>query len=268
MKRINYYRLACSAVCMLVMAAGFAAATFASPAPNSAVINTRIFNDYPGSTLTLVNLYPATLSIEDSYLGPCCFANLHNWRFSEDGINPAVFANGDRFRFGADLVIDGTSNGESGLQIAPWYSPDVDGRFNVRVPDGEIACFGGVLPFYSFTGTYGIRYERGQLIHLEINYLPHSNTQTDPGTMEYKLVLKGQSYTSGPLPMLNCNALEQPLYGCYGVLNFTRVGGHLQAFNGARTGPVRATWSNITYSPLEKTAATRTTWGKIKILYR
>jgi len=254
---------------MLVMIAGLAAAAFASPAPNSAVFNPRIFNDYPASVLSTVNLYPGTVSIEDAFNGACCFANLHNWRFSEDGINKAIFQNGDMFRFAADLTITGTSNGEAGLQVAPWFSKDVDGRFNVRVPDGEIACFGGVLPFFSFTGAYGVRYERGQTIHLEINYIPNSNSQTDPATIEYKLILKGLPYTSGPLPMGGCNAAEQPIYGCYGVLNFAQAGGYLQAFNGAPSGPVRATWSSITYAPDPKpTAAVRTTWGKIKMLYR
>jgi hypothetical protein len=269
MIRINYYRVACSTVCMLVMISGLAAAVFASPAPNSAVIKMRIFNDYPFSVVSTTNAYPATVMIQDDFIGPCCFANLHNWRFSEDGTNPAIFMNADMFRFAADLTITGTSNGEAGLQVAPWFSSDVDGRFNVRVPDGEIACFGGVLPFYSFTGAYGIRYERGQTIHLEINYIPNSNTDIDPATIEYKLVLNGQSYTSGPLSMGGCNVGEQPIYGCYGVLNFAQAGGFLQAFNGAPTGPVRATWSSITYSPDPKpTAAVRTTWGKIKTLYR
>ena len=57
--------------------------------------------------------------------------------------------------FSADVTLSGTGDGEAGLQISPWWSPNVDGRFNVRTPDGEVACFGGRLPFYSFTGDQG-----------------------------------------------------------------------------------------------------------------
>ncbi len=68
----------------------------------------------------------------------------------------------------ADLQITGLGQGEAGLRCSPWWSPNVDGRFNVRVGDGEIAVFGGRLPFYSFTGSHGINYVRGDVIHLEI----------------------------------------------------------------------------------------------------
>src|SRR5439155_13171387 len=109
----------------------------------------RVFNDCFSSTVTTMNNYPVLLSIEDDLNCTSGFANLHNWRFSEDGTNAAVFNNGDSFRVTADLVISGTGGAEAGLQRCPWWSQDVDGRFNVRVPDGEIACFGGRLPVYS-----------------------------------------------------------------------------------------------------------------------
>jgi hypothetical protein len=265
MKRIGT-PLAC-AIAMCV-----ATAAFASPAPNSAMLNTRIFNDCGGSTLITTNTYPASIVIDDDPLGCTGFANLHNWRYSEDGSNPAVFMNGDIFMISADLTISGPGHAEAGLQIAPWFSPNVDGRFNVRSTDGEVAVFGGVLPFYSFTGNHGVVYVKGTTIHLEINYVPNFNTFASQGTMEYKLTYGGNTYSSGQLAMDGCNALEQPTFGCYGILNFAQVGGHMQALFASWAGngqQVVAEWANITYAPEGKpTPAIPTSWGRVKTMYR
>src|SRR5262245_53138181 len=76
----------------------------ATPMPNSAVIFARVFNDCPGSTLVTNNMYPSLISIGDTNAGCVGFANLHVWRFSEDGVNPAEYHNHDKFRMCADLV--------------------------------------------------------------------------------------------------------------------------------------------------------------------
>ena len=77
-----------------------------------------------------------------------------------------LFANNGGFRFSADLTISGDGEGEAGLQISPWWSQLVDGVFNVRTTDGEIACFGGRLPFYSFTGSHGVTYVKGTTVRI------------------------------------------------------------------------------------------------------
>jgi len=131
---------------------------FATPNPNSAIFHLRVWNDCPTSTLSYGSTYPTNVYIHDQ---PDCtsgYANLHVWRLSEDGVNPAVFHNADSFSIAADCSLNGTSNGETGLDCSPWWAQDTDGRFNIRIPDGEIACFGGRLPFFSFTATYGITY--------------------------------------------------------------------------------------------------------------
>src|SRR5262249_15125070 len=138
MKRISYFGLAAMAL------VAFASFVHASPNPNSAVFHTRVFNDCPESVLNTTNTYPANVFISDDAADTCThFANLHTWRFSTDGANAALFANADVFRFSADLVIDGLGQAESGIQISPWWSQDVEGRINVRTTDGEIAMFGG-----------------------------------------------------------------------------------------------------------------------------
>ena len=117
-----------------------------------------------------------------------------------------------------------TGIGEAGLQVTPWWSQNVDGRFNVRSTDGEIACFGGRLPFYSFTANHGLHYVPGDLIHLEIVYDPNDLTVSDPATIEYKLSYQGTDYTSGILPFDEGNPAENPPHGVWGILNDARVG--------------------------------------------
>jgi hypothetical protein len=251
-----------------VMALGLiATSALATPNVNSAIIHERVFNDCPTSILTTNNSYPASISIQDEINCENGYANLHNWHFSEDGVNDAVFTNDSSFHMHADLVISGTGECEAGLQVAPWWSQNVDGRFNVRSTDGEIACFGGRLPFYSFTGTYGLHYVKGDPIHLEITYLPNDLTQTNPATIEYELMYNNVEYTSGPLAFDEGNPNEDPPYGLWGILNDARVGGHMQVFI-ANGGTVRTEWSGIYFEALGQTPVQPTTWGRIKGMYR
>lgn len=243
----------------------------ATPAPNGAVLNLRVFNDCPTSILTTTNNYPASIVIDDAQLDCGGFANLHNWHFSEDGgATEAVFNNDSNFRYGTDLVIDGTSDGEAGIMISPWWSQQVDGRFNVRSTDGEIAAFGGRLPFYSFTGSQGLNYVKGTTIHLEVEYRPNQLTMAAPATIEYMVDYNSVHYTSGPIQFDEGNPAENPPYGLWGMLQDARVGGHFQAFlqGGNSAAECSATWSNITFQDLGPVSVESTSWGGVKSLYR
>ncbi len=228
-------------------------AGFASPAINSAVIQTRIFNDDPDSDLTFGDNYPASIFIQDAALDGDGmggeFANLHNWRFSENDFTPAAFNNADTFGFSTDLVISGTGNGEAGLNVSPWWSQDVDGRLNVRSTDGEIAAFGGRLPFFSFTGTFGINYVKGDTINLGVDYSPNGLSMGDPATIEYLVSYNGTDYSSGLLAFDEGNPNEP--YGVWGMLDDARVGGYLQGFidAGNANNLVRADWNGVSYVP-------------------
>jgi hypothetical protein len=239
----------------------------ATPAVNSAVLITRVFNDCPLSILTLGNSYPAQIYFEDNK-GDCGgWANLHVWRYSGDGATAAIFPNASDFSSAADLVISGDNDAEAGLQIRPWWS-EADGRFNVRSTDGEIACFGGRLPFYSFTGSYGLHYLKGTSIHLEVIYHMNGLSMASPATIEYRLTYNAVSYSSGALPFDEGNGAEG--YGTWGMLDSAQVGGYAQMFLG---GPpflaVRAEWTNIQFQDLTPPVPVeRTTWGRIKAGYR
>jgi len=219
-----------------------------TPCANGAIVTTRTFNDCSLSTVTTTNNYPASISITDA-MNPLCagFANLHSFSFSDDGGATAEDVdNNANLSFSADFNISGAGEGEGGLRLSPWYGQFVDGRFMCNVTTGEIACFGGALPFYSFTVNHGITYTRGTDIHLAIVYRGHDNIETDPATIEYTVVYNGNTYDSGVLPFGKQNAAECD-HGLWGNLNDGRAGGYFQPR--ANTGQsLTATWSNIAYS--------------------
>ena len=261
MKRKGYGILA-----VLAIVAVTVTVALATPAVNSAVFNLRIWNDCFTSTLTTENSYPIVIWIDDDWDCSSGYANLHNWHFSEDGVNDALFMNDDSFRFSATLTITGTGDAEAGLQLSPWWAQDTDGRFNVRSTDGEIACFGGRLPFFSFTGTFSINYVKGDPIWLEIVYAANSNSELDPATITYNLVYDGTPYTSGPLPFDEGNPNEP--YGTWGCLNDAQAGGYAQMLLGGVPNQARATWGDISFEDLTPTSTRSDSWGGVKDLFR
>ena len=243
MRRITPFSLALLTVMLVPVMVG------ATPAVNGVVIGERVFNDCPFTTVTSVNNYPSLVSIEDGPLICSGFANLHVWTLSADGgATAAAFNNDSDFRIAADLVISGTGQAESGLRISPWWSPNVDGRFNIKsnFGGGEIACFGGRLPFFSFTGTYGLHYVTGEPIHLEITYKPHGLNASSPAVIEYELTYQGQTYSSGGIPFDQANPAEDPPHGLWGMLNDGRVGGYIQCLQ--QGGSAKAEFTNINYA--------------------
>jgi hypothetical protein len=265
MKRISYYSLA------LLMATAFAVGTAQATPPIDAVVyDLYVFADCPISGANVaVDNYPFQIQIQDpNMVCPTGFANLHDWTLSADGGGTAAdFMNGDAFRLSAILTISGDADGEAGLRLSPWFSQLVDGRFNVRTTDGEIACFGGRLPFFSFTATFGLNYVKGDPIYLEMIYLPNNLNIANPATIEYKLTYQGNMYTSGPLAFDEGNPGEDPPYGLWGMLNEARVGGYVQAFIQSGTS-LTANWDDVCFQDLLPVQVEESSWGEMKDLYR
>jgi len=275
MKRIGYISLAVLAICT-VLGAGVAQA---SPAINGAILYPRWFNDCAVTTLTPTNLYPGLIRIDESFLVCTGGANMHPWDLSADGGGTsAVFNNKDAFSLGAVLRLEhptGNVGQEGGLRVCPWWDQKANGYFNVRLPDGEIACFGGVLPFFTFTGAFGLHYLAGTDIHIQVIYDPHCNTANDPGTIEYIVDYQGQHFTSGPLAFNNCTSGEE-IHGCYGIMDDARVGGRIQQNFGVGGGDPGAqnigSFFDVLYAPLAghdcPVPTQNTTWGRAKATYR
>jgi hypothetical protein len=225
----------------------------ASPAIDSAVITTRIFNDNPGSTVTTSNLYPSSITIKDEWVDSGGWANLHNFRLSANGgATPADFANGDAFSFAADVTLTGTANAETGLLVSPWWSPNVDGRFMINGASGEIACFGGRLPFYSFTANYSLTYTLGDTVRMGVIYRPNDLSALNPATIEYVLTMASLTYSSGQLAFDQGNPAEG--HGEWGMLTPASVGGYFQPQVWASNVWAQASFENMAYSPVPEPA--------------
>src|SRR5215471_5364662 len=245
MKRTGTLSLAWVAALTMVIAG----AARATPTVNGAMITLRTFNDCPISTVTATNNYPASIQITDVMDTLCVgFANLHGFSLSSDGgATAAVFNNNSNFHIAADFKIDGPGEGEGGLRISPWYGQFVDGRMMANATTGEITCFGGALPFYSFTVNHGITYTRGTTIHFEATYLANELVSTSPATIQYRVVYGGNTYDSPVLPFGEQNPAECDPHGLFGMLNDGRAGGYFQPR--ANTGAsLTATWSSIAYN--------------------
>jgi hypothetical protein len=222
----------------------------ASPVINGAVIKTRIFNDNPTSIVTTNNSYPSSITIKDEQIVGGGWANLHNFRLSADGGSTAAsFANGDAFGFAADVTLTGTGNAEGGLQVAPWWSLDVDGRFMANTGNGEIAVFGGRLPFYSFTVGHGLNYIKGDTIRMGVVYRPNSLSLLDPATIEYLVTMAATTYSSGPLAFDQGNPAEDPPHGLWGMLSPAQVGGYFQPQVGTAGNWEQVAFENMDYVP-------------------
>lgn len=277
MKRIGYYILTA-----LTLVAMTSVAHAQTPNPNGVFYILRIYNDCPASTLTTGGSYPSSFYIDDTMLGCSGFANLHVWQFSEDGgATGAVFHNNSNFHFCADLVITANdlNGGEAGINIAPWWST-ADGRINCRIPDGEIAAFGGRMPFVTWTNPLdshnywgsSLHYVANTSIHLEMTYIsgPTGPSAESPGQVQFSVTYEGNTYTTPWLLLDEGNPAEDPPHGLWGILDPASAGGFVQPRldPGNFSSFVRATWSNVCYDNLQAVPTHPSSWGSIKSLYR
>ena len=122
---------------------------------NSLQVAPYWYADYFGrSNLTITNDGLAGIRFEDRNFTGGGFANRHQAALAVNG-NAFLFQPGQSFRFDVDCIIQGSGGTEAGIWhgIAPFFpnSANADvGQF-VLLPDnnGEIAAFGGRLPFFS-----------------------------------------------------------------------------------------------------------------------
>jgi hypothetical protein len=242
---------------------------FALPTVNSVVIGLRHFNDCPTTTINTFDGDFASIIIDETGNDCFGFANRHSWSFSGDNVNPAEFQNSDGFSFCATVMATGSGDGEVGLRLSPWWSLDVDGTFMLNTRSGEIAIFGGRLPFYRFSDPpHSQTYVKGTAATLSMDYRPNGLSAASPGSIVYTLTNANGTFSSPVLLFDEGNTAEDPPHGLWGILQPARVGGYMQFYNGQGT-PVdfRGSWTNICYDAHPVPAAS-TTWGRIKSDYR
>lgn len=156
-------------------------AGFAQAQVNGVKIQERIFNDYPNSKLVTTNNFPSMVQFNESNFGSGGFANRHAAYFSADsGATAKDFNYTDAFDFSFTLDLDATPAGgrEAGFHV---NSGGDYGFFGV-LPNGEIAAFGGSLPF--FTSGTGV-WTPGNEVQLRMVHKPGDGTAANPSVMDY-----------------------------------------------------------------------------------
>ncbi len=161
-------------------------------------VNERVFNDFPGSTLNVVNMYPSSLTISESDFGAGGFANRHMAYASQDaGATASSFDYEDGFDFSVTMNLNAspTDGREAGIMT------DLFGfGFFGALPNGEIAAFGSFLPFH----TFGTVYTNGTDVDLRMIYTPGGGEGVAPAsTMEYIIDTGSGAVSSGPIEFTN-----------------------------------------------------------------
>jgi hypothetical protein len=196
---------------------------------NSAVINPRVFNDYPGATGTYINGYPGAITLGESgeyTTNSGGFANKDTWEFSNNGSTPYAFLAGDT-AFKASMTLDVTGattvDNEAGFVIpnANASFPGGDMQFIADPQSGFLGFFGGPGFWNS-----GFTYVAGADITMQILYYQTGTT----GNMQFS-VTDGTTVTS-PVQSWTGNLVGDVLgayYQLQGIDNSTGPGTSGQA---------------------------------------
>jgi hypothetical protein len=228
---------------------GLVAANAAYAQVNGYKINARVFNDNPGSTLTVtppgpINTNPATITIRDAFTGAFSGANRHDALASKDG-GVTAYTHGidESFVFTTQLTLTDGFNAprkEAGIRINSSITGDA--LFIVNSDAGEIVTFGGGAPFHLFgKNSDGNGYPPGSSILLGIRHIGGGDGAGGvANTIEFFINRGAGIETTGPQPWDN---LEK------GPLSF-QVGVYAQGGANASGDFVNALFSNTTYTPI------------------
>jgi hypothetical protein len=227
---------------LLAAAAGLATATIAHADLFSSINSMdasgiRWYNDFPGSTLTVTNGGMPSIRFQDSNFIGGNWTNRHHAALAAGGVAYNFGAGNQSFQMDLDVTINGAlpASTEAGIWVgtAPnWPSSAIANVGNfVCLPDngGEIAAFGGVLPFFSNNqpANSGMaRALRGASRHMTMIY----NTSVYGSSMNYGI----NGVFTGDLPFS-------------GLDPSSLIGVYVQGPNGGpvNLGNVDVTFSNI-----------------------
>jgi hypothetical protein len=165
----NYNRISVKlAVAGICLAAGGAYAQISSI--NSAVIDPRVFNDYPGATGNYINSYPGSITLgETGEYAASGFANRDEWFFSKNGTSAYTLSANDYFMASMTVDVTGstTVDNEAGFLIPnpPGGLPGGDLQFLADPNSGFLGMFGGSGYWNS-----GLTYTAGETVTLGMEY--------------------------------------------------------------------------------------------------
>lgn len=214
---------------------------------NGYYTNPRVYNDNPGSTLTItpaapINVNPATITIRDEWTLPAGWANRHDVLASSDGgVTPYTFGIDDSFIFTTRLTLTDGFNSprkEAGIRINSPITGDM--LFIVNSDAGEIVTFGG--PFYLFGNNGGGNgYTPGSSILLGIKEIGGGDGIGGiPDTIEFFIDRGAGIETTGPLPWTDLEG---------GPLNF-QVGVYAQGQTSAGGDFINAVFTDTTFTTI------------------
>jgi hypothetical protein len=173
---------------------------------NSAVVLTHVFNDAPSAIPTVINNYPASITLgETGVTSSTGFADRDVWYFSNNGTAPYQFAANNYFTASFTITLSG---GLAGLDLeAGWLFSNPSGGFggdlqSLVTKAGVVTQFGGpsYYPFSPAAGGYPgaggsvPNYVNGQTYTMGLNYV------IDPGTGSpaFQYSVNGQFAASSP----------------------------------------------------------------------
>jgi hypothetical protein len=176
---------------------------------NGMRVQLRRFNDYPNSTLVVTPPPPNPPSNPQSYAVP----GFPDVTFNEGPFGAGGFANQHQSRFsntagGADYLLEGTAGQHSNdafdisidVNLAVGSTqPRKEAGFRsdsfiagessfIITSDGEVAAFGGPIPFHSFGPSGSGAYVPGNTARMRIIYYPDNDSDAfdgDASQMEY-----------------------------------------------------------------------------------
>lgn len=233
-------------------------------------VEARNFNDFGSSTLTISGVaYPTpgtgsiagvgtTVNFNEQFapLTTGNFANRHNAFLSADGgASRYAVQRNDSFYLQTRLTILSGSGVQKEGGINFWNNRNVldfpggvptpatftdEGLFNVRSSDGEVAVFGGALPFHSF----GNVYVTGTTVTLGFAYYAPGTIAADAAVEYfYNGVASGIKFMGNGGDLVNPGDVLSPTFGAGGISNFASVGFRAQNSRDFLPGD----FSDITY---------------------
>ena len=202
---------------MTAMAVTAAAAASVNAQVNSWGTYLRYFNDIPSSTVNITQNTLATLQFQEQF--PQAPAgqggvNRHTGALSADfGASPYIVGNSIPWSYEVTVRLDGTASNEVGMHIGQLGTPAPFGPGNAITgqvmvnANGEIAAFGGWLPFFSNNQPQYANLPRGAR-GIDIRLGVFMNPDPIAPTIEYRV----NGIGTGPI------AIDGPTFAFYNSL--------------------------------------------------
>lgn len=163
-----------------------------------------LYGDFPGTTITVTNNYPSLYRIQETgFVDDMAGGNFASfnagWLSADGGATAYDFNYGDSFDFKVTMVDSSTGIG----QVEGGIRTDLFGFgfFGALSGNGEIAAFGGTVPFHSFGA--GL-YTPGDTLDLRMIYKAGAAEFVDTSYIQYRYQVNGGGWvSSGWIPFTN-----------------------------------------------------------------